>query len=67
MTGKRLPRLRHAILLLVVIVGSFQAGRIAERQAWPCRLRPLLSPLAAVLPLKLPEPGLCELLLWLPG
>lgn len=67
MTGKQSRRWRPALLALVVMVGSFQAGRLAEREAWPCRLRPLLSPLAPLLPHKLPEPGLCELLLWLPG
>ena len=67
MTPPGLRRGRRGLLLLVVVLGSFQAGRIAERDAWPCRLRPLLTPLAPLLPLKLPEKGLCELLLWLPG
>jgi hypothetical protein len=67
MTGIHFRRWRPALLLLVLILGSFQAGRLAEREAWPCRLRPLLSPLAPLLPQKLPDRGLCELLLWLPG
>ncbi|MEB3169394.1 MAG: hypothetical protein VKK97_11785 [Synechococcaceae cyanobacterium] len=67
MTAREFCRWRRALLLLLVVVGSFQAGRIAEREAWPCRLRPLLSPLAPLLPQQLPDKGLCELLLWLPG
>ena len=67
MTAREFGRWRRALLLLLVVVGSFQAGRIAEREAWPCRLRPLLSPLAPLLPQPLPDKGLCELLLWLPG
>jgi hypothetical protein len=67
MTSQGVRRRRRSLLLLVVVLGSFQAGRLAERDAWPCRLRPLLSPLAPLLPQKLPDKGLCELLLWLPG
>lgn len=60
-------RLRRGLLLLVLLLGSFQSGRLSERWIWPCRLRPLAAPLAPLLGQELPDASLCRLLLSLPG
>ncbi len=59
--------MRRTLLALVLIAGSFQAGRITERAIWPCRLRPLAALVAPLLGQELPSPQLCELMLSLPG
>lgn len=57
---------RRLLLLAVLMLGSFQAGRVAERNLWPCRLRPVAAIVAPLLGQDLPSPQLCELLLGLP-
>jgi hypothetical protein len=52
----------RALLGVVLLLGSFQLGRLSERAIWPCRLRPV----APLLGQPLPSPELCELLLRLP-
>jgi hypothetical protein len=59
--------LKRTLLLLVLLLGGFQAGRLTERAQWPCRLRPLAALVAPLLGQELPSPQLCELLLRLPG
>lgn len=59
--------LKRTLLLLVLLLGSFQAGRLTERAQWPCRLRPLAALVAPLLGQELPGPQLCELLRRLPG
>ncbi|MGB5241068.1 MAG: hypothetical protein WBN80_10555 [Prochlorococcaceae cyanobacterium] len=59
--------MKRNLLALVLIAGSFQAGRITERAIWPCRLRPLAALVAPLLGQELPSPQLCELMLSLPG
>ncbi len=59
--------MKRTLLLLVLLLGSFQAGRLTERAQWPCRLRPLAALVAPLLGQELPGPQLCELLLRLPG
>jgi hypothetical protein len=59
--------LRRTLLLVVLLGGTFQAGRLAERAIWPCRLRPVAALVAPLLGQQLPGPELCELLLKLPG
>jgi hypothetical protein len=54
--------LRRALLAVVLLAGSFQAGRLAERAVWPCRLRPLAPLLRPLLGRELPSEELCELL-----
>ena len=54
---------RTWLLLAVLLLGSFQAGRLAERLIWPCRLQPL----APLLGQPLPSRQLCELLLQVPS
>ena len=55
-------QLKRTLLTLVVLAGTFQAGRIAERNLWPCRLRPVAALVAPLLGQELPSPELCELL-----
>jgi hypothetical protein len=54
------------VLLLVLLLGSFQLGRLSERAVWPCRLRPVASLVAPLLGQEMPSAQLCELLLQLP-
>ena len=58
---------RTLLLLSVLLLGSFQAGRLAERAIWPCRLRPFAALLAPLLGQAMPSPQLCEVLLQLPS
>jgi hypothetical protein len=54
------------VLLAVVLLGTFQLGRLSERAYWPCRLRPVASLVAPLLGQELPSAELCDLLLRLP-
>ncbi len=58
---------RTWLLLAVLLLGSFQAGRLAERLILPCRLRPLAALVAPLLGQPLPSHHLCELLLLVPS
>lgn len=60
-------QLRTALLLGVLMAGSFHLGRLSERRIWPCRLRPLAPLLEPLLAEPMPSTALCELLLQLPG
>ncbi|MFM7548658.1 MAG: hypothetical protein ACKO6F_09675 [Cyanobium sp.] len=57
---------RFLVLLLVALV-SYQAGRLSERAIWPCRLRPVASLLEPLLGRPLPGRELCDLLLKIPS
>ncbi|MBC1262008.1 hypothetical protein FQK07_12190 [Synechococcus sp. BSF8S] len=59
--------MKRTLLAVVLMAGSFQAGRITERSIWPCRLRPLAALVVPLLGQELPSPQLCELMLNLPG
>lgn len=59
--------MKRGLLLAVLLLGSFQAGRLAERMIWPCRLRPLAALVAPLLGQPLPDAQLCELLLRIPS
>jgi hypothetical protein len=60
---RKAPR---ALLGLVLLLGSFQLGRLSERAIWPCRLRPVAALVAPLLGQELPSPELCDLLLRIP-
>jgi hypothetical protein len=64
--GAALKR-RTLLLTSVLLLGSFQAGRLAERAIWPCRLRPFAAVVAPLLAQAMPSPQMCELLLQLPS
>lgn len=59
--------MKRTLLVGVLVVGGFQAGRLTERAIWPCRLRPLAALVAPLLGQELPSPELCELMLKLPN
>ncbi|MEA5414188.1 hypothetical protein [Synechococcus sp. BA-132 BA5] len=59
--------MKRSLLLLVLVAGAFQAGRLTERAIWPCRLRPVAALVAPLLGQELPSPQLCELMLSLPN
>ncbi|MGB5136003.1 MAG: hypothetical protein WBN89_12595 [Prochlorococcaceae cyanobacterium] len=63
-TRPRFPR--QPLLLAVLLLGSFQLGRLSERAYWPCRLRPVASLVAPLLGQELPSAELCDLLLRIP-
>ena len=58
---------RTWLLLAVLLLGSFQAGRLTERLIWPCRLRPLAALVAPLLGQPMASQQLCELLLQVPS
>ena len=55
--------MKRTLLVAVLVVGAFQAGRLTERAIWPSRLRPLAALVAPLLGQELPSPQLCELML----
>ena len=61
-----LRRSRNALLAAVVLLGTFQAGRMAERWVWPCRLRPFASLVGPLLGQEVPDAELCALIERLP-
>ena len=61
-----MPPLRRSLLMAVLILGSFQVGRLSERAVWPCRLRPVAAIVAPLIGQSIPSPQLCELLLQIP-
>ena len=61
-----LHRSRSALLAAVVLLGTFQAGRMAERWIWPCRLRPVASLVGPLVGLEVPDAELCALIERLP-
>jgi hypothetical protein len=64
-----IPRWRASRILLagVLLLGSFQLGRLSEREKLPCRLRPLAPLVEPLLGRRLPSPQLCDLLQRLPS
>lgn len=59
--------MKRTVLMVVLLAGSFQAGRLTERAIWPCRLRPVAALVAPLLGQTLPSPQLCDLMLRLPS
>jgi hypothetical protein len=62
----RRDSLRLTLLAAVLLLGSFQLGRLSERERLPCRLRPVAPLVEPLLGRKLPSPQLCDLLQRLP-
>ncbi len=57
---------RFLVMLLLALV-SYQAGRLSERAVWPCRLRPVAALLEPLLGQPLPGRELCDLLMKIPS
>lgn len=58
--------MKRTLLVAVLLLGSFQAGRLSERAIWPCRLRPVAMLVAPLLGQEMPSRQLCELLRRIP-
>jgi len=59
--------MKRTLLVLLLLAGAFQAGRLTERAIWPCRLRPIAALVAPLMGQQLPSRQLCELMLKLPS
>jgi hypothetical protein len=66
MPPRQQEQVRLLLLAAVLLLGSFQLGRMSERKRLPCRLRPLAPLVEPLLGRKLPSPQLCALLEHLP-
>jgi hypothetical protein len=58
---------RSWLLMAILLLSSFQAGRLAEQAIWPCRLRPVAALVAPWLGQTMPSAQLCDLFLVLPS
>lgn len=58
--------IKNLIVALVLLVGGFQAGRLAERATFPCRVQPLSRLMAPLLGKEMPSKEMCELILRIP-
>ncbi|MCS5698662.1 hypothetical protein NZK32_06360 [Cyanobium sp. FGCU-52] len=56
-----------ALLVLLLVAGSFQLGRLTERAQWPCRFHSVAGVLAPLLGQPLPGRALCDWLLRIPS
>ena len=54
------------LLAAVLLAGGFQAGRMAERATFPCRVQPLSRLMAPLLGQPMPSKELCDLILRIP-
>lgn len=59
--------MKRTLLVVVLLAGSFQAGRLTERAIWPCRLRPVAALVAPLLGQTMPSEQLCDLIQRLPS
>ena len=50
----------RVVLLAVLLLGSFQLGRLSERAFWPCRLRPVAALVAPIVALNVPAAQLTQ-------
>jgi hypothetical protein len=66
MSPRQREQVRLLLLAAVLLLGSFQLGRLSERERLPCRLRPLAPLVEPLLGRELPSPELCALLEHLP-
>ncbi len=57
---------KSLLLALVLLAGGFQAGRLAERATFPCKVQPLSRLMAPLLGKQMPSKELCELILKIP-
>jgi hypothetical protein len=59
--------LKRTLLVVVLLAGSFQIGRLTERALWPCRLRPVAALVAPLLGQTMPSEQVCDLIQLLPS
>jgi len=58
--------IKKLIVALVLLAGGFQAGRLAERATFPCRVQPLSRLMAPLLGKEMPSKEMCDLILRIP-
>ena len=58
--------IKNLLLAAVLLAGGFQAGRLAERATFPCKVQPLARAMAPLLGKEMPSKELCELILKIP-
>ena len=58
--------IKNLIVALVLVAGGFQAGRLAERATFPCRIQPLSRLMAPLLGKEMPSKEVCDLILKIP-
>lgn len=58
--------MKRTLLLIVLLLGSFQLGRLSERATMPCRLRPLSKLIAPLIGKEMPSREVCDLILKIP-
>jgi hypothetical protein len=57
---------KRTLLMIVLLLGSFQLGRLSERASMPCRVRPVAKLLAPLMGKEMPSKEVCDLILKIP-
>lgn len=58
--------MKRTLLLVALLLGSFQLGRLSERATMPCRMRPVAKLVAPLLGKEMPSQEACDLILKIP-
>jgi hypothetical protein len=58
--------MKRTLLVVVLLLGSFQLGRLSERATMPCRMRPVARLVAPLLGKEMPSQQACDLILKIP-
>lgn len=58
--------MKRTLLVGALLLGSFQLGRLSERAALPCRMRPVAKLVAPLLGKEMPSKEVCDLILKIP-
>ncbi len=58
--------MRRLLLVIVLLLGSFQLGRLSERASLPCRMRPVAKLVAPLMGQEMPSQQACDLILKIP-
>ncbi|MCS5706921.1 hypothetical protein NZK27_12050 [Synechococcus sp. FGCU-3] len=58
--------MKRTLLVIVLLLGSFQLGRLSERASMPCRVRPVAKLLAPLMGKEMPSKEVCDLILKIP-
>ena len=58
--------MKRTLLLITLLLGSFQLGRLSERATMPCRLHPVSKLVAPLLGKEMPSREVCDLILKIP-
>ncbi len=58
--------MKRTLLVIALLLGSFQLGRLSERATMPCRMRPVAKLVAPLLGKEMPSQQVCDLILRIP-